>query len=223
MEPLRRYSQTNVSYGWPTLGSMLGRVMLVWLDDVFNYGDRLSCVTDDPASEHLALFIAQAHRFASYSAVQVFRQLQLEVAEFAPAVHHGLITRSLTTTAGYSFRKRDTARYTLSLELGLHVLSSDFEAPCAGNVRVRGNVTAAGAWGEQVQVEGWKDANQYDAWCERLPTGWPFECHPILAPAWCVHELDRVRREGVERAVAGNSTAGALGYWDRVNYIEVPG
>ena len=205
MEKLRKYA--NSTYGWPSLGAMLGRIMLVWLDDVWNYADRLACVQDDPGSENIAMFIAQAHRFLPYSAVQVFRDLEAELMEILPTLYHGLITRSLATTASYSFRDWDTARYALSLQAGIQVLSTDFEAPCAGNVRSRKNMTVR-VNTTTVSVQGWQDMNQFGTWCERLPTGWPFECHPLLAPAWCVEELNRVRMEGIQKTEqnSGNAT-----------------
>ena len=205
MAPLARYAATNVSYGWPSLGAMLGRVMFVWLDDVFNYADRLPCVRDDPSSQHAALFVAQSKWNRTYDGVHVIRVplAEWDPAEIRRAVEHGMLVRSLTTTAQVS--RRDTRRYEAALSYGLHVLSSDFEAPCAGNVRRAANVTVGTAAGRNVSVTGWADENVERAFCERLPSGWPFECHPTQAPPWCVEELNRVRVEGL--AAAGRLNA----------------
>ena len=212
MAPFAQYAATNVSFGWPSLGAMLGRVMFVWLDDVFNYADRMPCVKDDPSSQNIALFVAQSMWNRSYSAVQVNRDplIDWNGNQIQRAIDHGLIVRTLTTTAQVS--RRDTRRYEAALQYGMHYLSSDFEAPCAGNIRSSGNMTLStargGEEGRNVSIVSWVDDNQYDVFCERLPSGWPFECHPQLSPPWCVEELNRIRVEGLLQAASWNETAG---------------
>ena len=214
MAPLAVYAATNVSYGWPSVGAMLGRLMFVWLDDVFNYADRLSCVGDDPSSQNIALFIAQSHWNRSYCAVQVNRDplVNWDLNAIQRAIDRGMILRSLTTTAQVS--RRDTRRYHAALNYGLHVLSSDFEAPCAGDTRSLSNMTVSTARagsvdGRNISIASWTDVNEYDVFCERLPSGWPFECHPQLSPPWCEEELNRVRVEGLAEARRLNETGEA--------------
>ena len=210
MAPLAQYAATNVSFGWPSMGEMLGRVMFVWLDDVFNYADRLPCVRDDPSSENIALFIAQSKWNRTYSAVQVNRDplIDWNLNQIQRAIDHGLLVRTLTTTAQVS--RRDTRRYEAALQYGMHYLSSDFEAPCAGNIRSASNMTVSTARGGQpgrnVSIASWVDLNEYEVFCERLPSGWPFECHPQLSPPWCEEELNRIRVEGLAAMGRYNAT-----------------
>ena len=210
MAPLAQYAATNVSFGWPSMGSMLGRLMFVWLDDVFNYADRLSCVRDDPSSQNIAMFIAQAKWNQTYSAIQVNRDplVDWNYNQIQKAIDHGLIIRSLSTTAQVS--RRDTRRYEAALRYGLHYLSSDFEAPCAGNMRTASNMTVStargGDAGQNVSIASWSDENKDHVFCERLPSGWPFECHPMQSPPWCVEELNRIRVGGLAAASRMNAT-----------------
>ena len=200
MRPLHQYASANSSsYGWPSLGSMLGRFLLVWLDDVYNYADRLPCVRDDPSSQHSILFIAQAVWNKTYSAIHISRDPLLDAELIARALEHGLILRALTTIA--SFRRRSSARYEKALQLGVHCLASDFEQPCAGNVRTRNSSRV-----DNTSVVVWQDVSRYGTWCERTATGWPFECNPSMSASWCVDELNAVRVEGLRRADNHSST-----------------
>jgi hypothetical protein len=182
----------NPVFGWPTLGNSLGKILIFWLDDVWNSADRLNCITGAGAlrkNPDSALFVAQSSAEKPDSAMIILNGALLQQENYRKhadlLARKGFISRILTKPEDDSLGEEGqfTPRFLSSLSSSVHVLSSDAEPPCGGE--------------RDKQLKGHYVHEKYCEWLP--PEKWPWLCNPYTAPEWCQAALQRVRQDFLQR------------------------
>ena len=126
-------------FGWPRLVDAVGKIFVVWLDDMHNLSERLDCVAnekmktseDEATSWHhdddRIIFIAQSSMDRDYASI-ITQNKPYEAMKGGMILHaltHGYIVRTMTDESADALP--DRARFEAALQSGAHLISTDFE------------------------------------------------------------------------------------------------
>lgn len=152
--------------GWPPLKKSLGKIMFVWLDDVYDLASTVESIIEDPSLRKQLFFVGSSDIRLPYVTVAVINDPRKSdfSRNMRNARESGLLIRSLSDNPNNM--RPDPERFNLILKASPTYLTSDFE--CTENF-----------------MDGAKDDDDGDMYCEYLPSKKPFECNPATAPPEC--------------------------------------
>jgi hypothetical protein len=142
-----------IAQGWPTLGETRGKVLFIMLD-MTEWRDSYTRGLTSTAGR--VLFAESIGDLDMAAFVRMDIPVELEGPIREAVENKNLIVRTRADSAGTEARENDYSRLEKALEIGAHLISTDFPA----------------------------EVDEHDYWVE-IPDGTPSRCNPLSAPDYC--------------------------------------